>query len=1057
MTPALARATSSFLTYLAEPAVRSLLVGSAAAVALVALRLKRAPARLQVWTAVLCAALAMPLLGVMLPKMPLAIPASTVARISERVPMRKNSSEWSVLSAQQKAVARGESAEIRQFGANNSRLGRASERSAKVKANVAQVFRPGGLSGVRRVSEAKSLTPKGVSYVEGAKGSTRDAWRATAAWTTEKPQVSSDGRRIGTGPELQAFGVPAEMPVMPLPVVSVVAAPGISIAQTAAAMGLAIYAFVALILLARLFAGMWFSGKLERAAQEVEPLYFSGAGDAQNAQAREAVRVLRYRSSLAGVKNAPALKESAAISVPATVGVRRAAILLPLNWRAWSGEQLDAVLAHEVAHVARRDALVQTLSLVHRAIFWFSPLAWWLDRQLTELAEQASDEAALAGGADRTRYAETLLGFFAQLESASGRIWWQGVSMAKKSHAGRAERRVDRILAWKEGMPIKKSFALVVAALAMPVILLAASLHPVIAYGQDNAQSEDQNVIMPGGPKAPALPKAPKGGVVAPAIPAAPQGGLQGGVPTVPAVAPAPRGGVPMPAIVAAPVTAASSQGVDAPASTPASPPQGGIRGGVAAPAIPAARQGGVPTVPAMAPAPNPVLAPRGPMTVHPSAQASVAPMASESSVASLAPAALLPAPAAQLADDRFHAGAGVGSGTGVGIGMLHERELQEIEARLQASLDELQRADADSTAASTKEAAAAFQEIERAKESPDAADYDQMLAAQHAIEKARRLMEQSDASQVREAQRALAEALRDLHEAQQHQALMRAHRAEEMSQHAAEMAQRGQAVNQRVAELADRQAQRAQEINERNQEMAERAARSAEDPQERSTRNVTINGGSYTMGGGPRYVVLTGPNETVEMAGDDEDLHHAEGLRKKFGKDLIWFERDEKSYVITDPAFIAKAKALFAPEEELSKQQDELGRQQDELGRQQDALGEQMDKVSVKPPDVSEDLQRIQARLKELQATGATQSELGEIQSELGRLQSRVGRVQSEAGAQQSVIGRQQGELGRKQGELGRKQGELGRRQGEIAREASRQLRGMFDDAIAKGIAKPE
>ena len=1040
MTPALARATSSFLTYLAEPAVRSLLVGSAAALALLALRVKRAPARLQVWTAVLCAALAMPFLGVMLPKMPLAIPASVVARISERIPMLKGSVQSSVVSAQ-KAVVRNENASIPEFETNNSDRGRASGRTAEAKANVAQVFRPEELSNVRRFSEAKSLMPKG--YVERAKVSTREAGSATAAWSTGKLQVGPDRQRIGTGPELQdergAFDVPAEMPVMALPRIPVVAEQGISAAQMAVMIALGFYAFVALILLSRLFAGVWFSGKLERAAQEVEPLYFSGADDAQNAQAREALRMLRFRSSLAGVKNAPALKESAAISVPATVGVRRAAILLPLNWRAWSGEQLDAVLAHEVAHVARRDALVQTLSLVHRAIFWFSPLAWWLDRQLTELAEQASDEAALAGGADRTRYAETLLGFFAQLEGASGRVWWQGVSMAKKSHAGRAERRVDRILAWKEGMSMKKSFALVVAALAAPVILVAASLHPVIAYGQDKAQSEDKNVIMPGGPKAPALPKAPKGGAVAPAIPVAPQGGVQGGVPTVPAIAPAPQGGVVTPAVAPAPRTPAPGQGIEAPGPTPAAP------------------QGGVVT-PAMPPSPNPALAPSGPMTVRPSAQASVRPMASESSVASLAPAAPFPAPAAQLADGRLHAGAGAGSGAGVGIGILHERELQEIEAQLQASLVELQRADADSMAASVKETAAALQEIERAKQTSDN-DYDQMLAAQHALENARRLMAQSGASQMREAQQALAEAMRDLQEAREREALMREHRAEEMNQRAAEMARRDQEMNQLAAELADRQAQRAQEMSERNQEMAKRAARQAEDAQQGLTisgkSNLVIDG-RYSSGWGPRYVMLVGP-KNVNMSGSDEDLQHAMRLHEKVGKDMIWFERDEKSYIITDPAFIAKAKALFAPEEDLSKQQDELGREQDELGRQQDALGEQMDKVSVKPPDVSEDLQRIQARLKQLRATGATQSELGEIQSELGRLQSEVGRVQSQAGVQQSDIGRQQGELGRKQGELGRKQGELGRRQGEIAREASRQLRGMFDEAIAKGIAKPE
>lgn len=67
------------------------------------------------------------------------------------------------------------------------------------------------------------------------------------------------------------------------------------------------------------------------------------------------------------------------------------------------------------------------------------------------------------------------------------------------------------------------------------------------------------------------------------------------------------------------------------------------------------------------------------------------------------------------------------------------------------------------------------------------------------------------------------------------------------------------------------------------------------------------------------------------------------------------------------------------------------------------------------------------------------------------------VARLHVWAGRQQSAIGRQQSELGKKQSELGRQQSELGRQQAEIARQASRELRRMFDDAITKGIAKPE
>jgi hypothetical protein len=137
-------------------------------------------------------------------------------------------------------------------------------------------------------------------------------------------------------------------------------------------------------------------------------------------------------------------------------------------------------------------------------IFWFSPLTWWLNRHLADLVEQASDEAALACGADRKAYAKTLLGFFEALQGAPRRVWWQGVSMAS---TGRAEQRVERILAWKGAvaMSLKKSVAVVVVALAVPVVYLTASAHPA-ARNVDPQSSK--SVEVPQGQTAPPLPRA---------------------------------------------------------------------------------------------------------------------------------------------------------------------------------------------------------------------------------------------------------------------------------------------------------------------------------------------------------------------------------------------------------------------------------------------------------------------------------------------------------------------------------------------------------------------
>ncbi len=81
---------------------------------------------------------------------------------------------------------------------------------------------------------------------------------------------------------------------------------------------------------------------------------------------------------------------------------------------------MRAVIAHEMAHVQRRDPLVAMLAHVNRCLFWFHPVAWWLERALAAAAEHACDEAAVRTTGARETYAQTLLDM-AQLVSRRGR------------------------------------------------------------------------------------------------------------------------------------------------------------------------------------------------------------------------------------------------------------------------------------------------------------------------------------------------------------------------------------------------------------------------------------------------------------------------------------------------------------------------------------------------------------------------------------------------------------------------------------------------------------
>ncbi|MGC4055060.1 MAG: M56 family metallopeptidase [Paludibaculum sp.] len=91
----------------------------------------------------------------------------------------------------------------------------------------------------------------------------------------------------------------------------------------------------------------------------------------------------------------PAVRQSNSTQVPFTAGWQAPAILLPPDWREWDAFKLKAVLAHEMAHIRRGDWLIALLAAVNRTVFWIHPLAWWLERRLADLAEEACDTAAI--------------------------------------------------------------------------------------------------------------------------------------------------------------------------------------------------------------------------------------------------------------------------------------------------------------------------------------------------------------------------------------------------------------------------------------------------------------------------------------------------------------------------------------------------------------------------------------------------------------------------------------------------------------------------------------
>ena len=137
------------------------------------------------------------------------------------------------------------------------------------------------------------------------------------------------------------------------------------------------------------------------------------------------------------------LEESACVRVPLTIGFELTRVIFPADWREWPREKVKAVLAHELAHARRRDPLIALVVAVNKCLFWFHPLAWWLERRLPVLAEQAADDAALAVSFDAQAYARLLLDSVARLDNAGNRLIWHSAAMGGPVVAQRIRRVLD--------------------------------------------------------------------------------------------------------------------------------------------------------------------------------------------------------------------------------------------------------------------------------------------------------------------------------------------------------------------------------------------------------------------------------------------------------------------------------------------------------------------------------------------------------------------------------------------------------------------------------------
>jgi TonB family protein len=132
---------------------------------------------------------------------------------------------------------------------------------------------------------------------------------------------------------------------------------------------------------------------------------------------------------IAGIATAASITRSATLidgilysdraQTPLTWGFFRPVVILPAYAEQWTAAERELVIRHERAHITRHDWLWQILSSLLTAVFWFHPLMWLARLELRREAEGAADDLVLSHGATPADYATRLVQVARQINGAS--------------------------------------------------------------------------------------------------------------------------------------------------------------------------------------------------------------------------------------------------------------------------------------------------------------------------------------------------------------------------------------------------------------------------------------------------------------------------------------------------------------------------------------------------------------------------------------------------------------------------------------------------------------
>jgi Zn-dependent protease with chaperone function len=250
---------------------------------------------------------------------------------------------------------------------------------------------------------------------------------------------------------------------------------------------------IALVGMARVVAGLRHLHVIRKSCVPVE----TSTLDSAILQAMQEFRSVR------GVE----LCASDAVQIPTAIGFFRPAVVLP-SWtlRELSTAELHALVLHELAHLRRWDDWTNLAQKILRALFFFHPAVWWVERRLSLEREMACDDMVLAHTANPRAYAECLVSLaeknflrrgLALAQAAVGRMRQTSLRVLQILDA----RRPNGVRIWKPAPWVVAGFSVVclgVAARAPKLVAFRdASTFPVSLTASANLRDEASSYSPP--------------------------------------------------------------------------------------------------------------------------------------------------------------------------------------------------------------------------------------------------------------------------------------------------------------------------------------------------------------------------------------------------------------------------------------------------------------------------------------------------------------------------------------------------------------------------------